>query len=290
MDRIDIRAYAKINLTLDVVGKRADGYHLVQMIMQQIDLYDEISLSLQDEGILLKCDSAYIPENSQNLAWRAAALMQETFGIKQGVAITIRKQIPVAAGLAGGSTDAAAVINGYAHLCGITLTLEDKMALGVRLGADIPFCIMGGAALAEGIGEKLTPIGGLKDTWLVVCKPNFGVSTREVYSELKWDAIENHPRTQDMLRALEGGNFYTVCPLLANVLEPVTTRRYPEVKALKDKMTQYGADGALMSGSGPTVFGVFKSAERARNAAANLKRFYRQTYAVKTITNQGDKR
>lgn len=290
MDQISMKAYAKINLTLDVVGKRADGYHTVQMIMQQIDLYDHITLTPRDEGIALTSDNSFIPANSQNLAWRAVLLLQEALGLKQGVEIAIRKQIPVAAGLAGGSTDAAAVIHGYAALCGIELSLEDKMALGLRLGADIPFCLMGGAALAEGIGELLTPIRGLRDGWLVVCKPNFGVSTREVYQALQWDAIGQHPDTAGMLRALEVGTAAAVCPYLGNVLEEVTCRKHPEVRKLKERMLQYGADGALMSGSGPTVFGVFRSADKARRACENLKRFYRQTYAVKTITNQGDQR
>lgn len=290
MDQIVLKAYAKVNLTLDVIGKRADGYHLVQMIMQQIDLYDEITLSKQPQGITLSSDSAYIPADPQNLAWRAVTLMQERLGLSQGVHIAIRKQIPVAAGLAGGSSDAAAVIHGYGALCGVELTLAEKMDLGLQLGADVPFCVMGGAALAEGIGEVLTPIPGLKDGWLVVCKPNFGVSTREVYTSLKWDQIEDHPDTAQMLQALERGTAVGICPYLGNVLESVTCRKYPEVKALKDKMLQYGAEGALMSGSGPTVFGVFRNAEKARNACINLKRFYRQTVAVKTITSQGDQR
>lgn len=290
MDQVNIKAYAKINLTLDVIGKRADGYHLVQMIMQQIDLYDEITLIRQDQRITLVSDSAFIPENPQNLAWRAVTLMQDKLDLHQGVRIAIRKRIPVAAGLAGGSSDAAAVIHGYAELCKVPLSLSEKMTLGLQLGADVPFCLMGGAALAEGIGERLTPIRGLKGGWLVICKPNFGVSTREVYTSLKWDQIEKHPETAQMLRALEEGSALAICPFLGNVLEEVTCRKYPEVKALKDKMLQYGADGALMSGSGPTVFGIFRSAEKARNACANLKRFYRQTYAIKTISNQGDQR
>lgn len=290
MDQIGIKAYAKINLTLDVIGKRADGYHLVQMIMQQINLYDEITVTRQEKGITLSSDSNFIPENPQNLAWRAVALMQESLGLDQGVHIAIRKHIPVAAGLAGGSTDAAAVIHAYAELCGIPLTLDEKMALGLKLGADVPFCLLGGAALAEGIGERLTPIAGLKDGWLVVCKPNFGVSTREIYTSLEWDRIEKHPDTQGMLKALEEGTAQGITPYLGNVLEEVTCRKYPEVKVLKDRMLQYGADGALMSGSGPTVFGLFRNAEKAGNAKTNLKRFYRQTYAIKTITSQGDQR
>ncbi len=290
MNQISIKAYAKINLTLDVIGKRADGYHLVQMIMQQIDLYDEITLSRQDKGITLVSDSPFIPSDPQNLAWRAVTVMQEKLGLDQGVHIAIRKQIPVAAGLAGGSSDAAAVIHGYAALCDVPIAMDEKMALGLQLGADVPFCLMGGSALAEGIGERLTPISGLRDCWLVVCKPNFGVSTREVYTSLQWDQIGKHPDTRGMLDALQGGSSLGICPFLGNVLEEVTFRKYPEVKTLKDKMLQYGAEGALMSGSGPTVFGVFKNADRARNACSNLKRFYKQTYAVKTITIQGDQR
>lgn len=288
MDQISLKAYAKVNLTLDVIGKREDGYHLVQMIMQQIDLFDEVTLEGHGSGIALDCDSPYVPKNPQNLAWRAVSLMQETYGLRQGVRIGIRKQIPVAAGLAGGSTDAAAVIHGYAALCGLQLSLPEKMALGLRLGADVPFCLLGGAALAEGIGERLTPVSGLKDAWLVVCKPNFGVSTRDVYGALEWEKIQRHPDTTAMLEALKTGTVQAVSPLLCNVLEPVTCQRHPEVRALKERMLQYGAESALMSGSGPTVFGLFKTAEKARSACGNLKRFYRQTYAVKTITSQGD--
>lgn len=287
MDQISLKAYAKVNLTLDVIGKREDGYHLVQMIMQQIDLSDDVTLTRQGGGISLTCDNPYVPANPQNLAWRAVLLMQEAYGLNQGVQIAIRKQIPVAAGLAGGSTDAAAVIHGYAALCGMDIPLAEKMALGLKLGADVPFCLMGGAALAEGIGEQLTAVPGLRDGWLVVCKPNFGVSTRDVYTALNWREITNHPDTQAMLGALEAGTVQAISPLLGNVLEPVTCHKHPEVRALKERMLQYGAEGALMSGSGPTVFGLFKTAEKARSASNNLKRFYRQTYAVKPTIIRG---
>lgn len=290
MDQISLKAYAKVNLTLDVVGKREDSYHLVKMIMQQIDIYDTVILHKQDEGIALECDNPYVPSNAQNIAWKAAALMQDVSGVRHGVKVTIKKHIPVAAGLAGGSTDAAAVIHGFSELYGLNMNLEEKMRLGLSLGADVPFCLLGGAALAEGIGEALTPIAGFANGWLVVCKPNFGVSTREIYKALDWTAIENHPDTEGMLAALADGSIQQVCACLGNVLEPVTAQRYSEVKRIKDRMLQYGAEGALMSGSGPTVFGVFKSMQKARSACDNLKRYYRQTYAVKTIMNQGERR
>lgn len=288
MKKIEIKGYAKINLTLDVVGKRQDGYHFVEMIMQQVDLHDTIFLEPHPEEILLTSDSGHIPLDSQNLAWRAAALVKETAGLKSGVKIHIQKQIPVSAGLAGGSTDAASVIEGMDKLFDLNWSLEKKMELGLKLGADVPFCLMGGAALAQGIGEKLTPITGLQEGWLVVAKPDFGVSTQEVYSGLQWEQIALHPNTQAMLGALSENDFSSICSGLGNVLEDVTLKAYPEVKVLKDKMVQYGAQGALMSGSGPTVFGIFKTQEKAEDACNNLKRQYQQSFVVRTILNRGD--
>jgi len=288
VDTQTLKAYAKINLTLDVVNRRSNGYHDVQMIMQQIDLYDEVTVEKTDAGIAVETNCAFIPCDAQNIAWRAADLFLKTYEIQQGVRISIQKNIPVAAGLAGGSTNAAAVLRACNSLFEIHASVEDLKALGLKLGADVPFCIEGGAALAEGIGENLTRIRGLKDGYLVVCKPNFGVSTREIYENLQWDRIERHPDTAAMLRALGGDDLSEICNQLVNVLEEVTLVRYPEVKVLKERMQEYGARGVLMSGSGPTVFGIFRQGDKARRACENLKRYYRQAYVVKPVEAMGD--
>ncbi len=244
MEQCTLKAFAKINLTLDVVGKRPNGYHDVQMIMQQIDLHDDVTLRKQDKGIELVTDSPFIPVDRRNIAYLAAEKMFKRYNIESGLHIQIDKRIPVAAGLAGGSTDAAAVIKGIDQLFNLNLKLEDMMEVGLELGADVPFCIMGGAALAEGIGEKLTPIRGLKEGWMVLSKPNIGVSTQEVYQRLKWDAINKHPDTDAMLEAIEQNDMHGVASGLCNVLEEVTVGLYPAVKELKDRFHEYGQWGS----------------------------------------------
>jgi len=283
LEQCTLKAFAKINLTLDVVGKRPNGYHDVQMIMQQIDLHDDVTLRKQDKGIKLVTDSPFIPVDRRNIAYLAAEKMFKRYDIESGLHIQIDKRIPVAAGLAGGSTDAAAVIKGIDQLFNLNLKLEDMMEVGLELGADVPFCIMGGAALAEGIGEKLTPIGGLKEGWMVLSKPNIGVSTQEVYQRLKWDAINKHPDTDGMLEAIEQNDMHGVASGLCNVLEEVTVGLYPAVKELKDRFHEYGAVGVLMSGSGPSVFAFFKNYDKAKKAHKNIARIYNQTYLVSTV-------
>ncbi|MCT4607118.1 MAG: 4-(cytidine 5'-diphospho)-2-C-methyl-D-erythritol kinase [Marinisporobacter sp.] len=281
MDEMRIRARAKVNLSLDVLRRREDGYHEVKMIMHQVDLYDEILLKNIEKGILLETNCEYIPVNEGNIAYKAAKLMMDEFHIKKGVYIYIDKKIPVAAGLAGGSTDAAAVMMGLNELWEIGATKEELMKLSVALGADVPFCILGGAALAEGIGEKLTPIQGL-DEWIVLCKPNISVSTANVYKNLDVNKIEKHPDTDKILIALENKNLQTVLENLCNVLEPVTERMHPIVRDIKRKMVEYHALGSLMSGSGPTVFGIYKDYNKAKSAYENLSKVYNQVYLVKT--------
>lgn len=283
MEQCALKAYAKVNLTLDVIGKRPNGYHEVRMIMQQIDLHDDIILTPKEKGIELATNSPFIPRDHRNIAYKAAQIMLERYDIKSGLHIKINKRIPVAAGLAGGSTDAAAVIKGINVLFKLNLSLEEQMAIGLELGADVPFCIMGGAALAEGIGEKLTPIKGFKDGWMVLAKPNIGVSTKEVYEQLKWDQISRHPDTKAMLEAIECGETHGVSEELCNVLEEVTIGLYPAVKELKDRFYEYGAFGVLMSGSGPSVFAFFKTYEKAKKAQKNLSRIYNQAYLVNTV-------
>jgi len=283
LEQCVLKAYAKVNLTLDVIGKLPNGYHQVRMIMQQIDLHDEVILTPMKSGIKLVTNSPFIPVDHRNIAYKAARIMLKRYNIKSGIHIKIDKQIPVSAGLAGGSTDAAAVIKGMNSIFELGLSLEEQMAIGLELGADVPFCIMGGAALAEGIGEKLTPIEGVKEGWMVLAKPNIGVSTKEVYQNLEWDKIGKHPNTENMLEAIMDSDIHTVSEELCNVLEEVTINLYPAVKELKDRFWEYGAFGVLMSGSGPSVFGFFKSYEKAKKAQKNLSRIYNQAYVVSTV-------
>lgn len=251
--------------------------------MQQIDLHDNITLTKREQGIELVTNSPFIPRDRRNIAYLAAEKMLERYGISSGLNIKIEKRIPVAAGLAGGSTDAAAVIKGINTLFELDLSLEEMMAVGLELGADVPFCILGGAALAEGIGEKLTPIEGLQDGWMVLSKPNIGVSTQEVYERLDWEQIQRHPDTEMMLKAIKTGEIHNVSDQLCNVLEEVTVELYPAVKELKDRFHEYGAVGVLMSGSGPSVFAFFKTYEKAKKAQKNMTRIYNQTYLVSTV-------
>lgn len=283
MKEISLKAYAKINLTLDVTGKRENGYHDVRMVMQQIELHDIVTLKKRDEGIVLESDSAFLPGNAANIAWRAAEAVSDYVNKDLGVAIFIEKNIPVAAGLAGGSTDAAAVIKGLNQLYDLNLTLEQMKEIGVGIGADVPFCIQGGTALAEGIGEVLTPIVNDTPHWLVLCKPSLGVSTKKVYGALDYTLIGEHPKTDQMMDAVENGDMKAMSALLANVLEPVTLSLYPSVGAVGAKLKEFGACGVLMSGSGPSVFGLFKSYDKACAAAKRLKRIYKQTFVTKTI-------
>lgn len=286
MKKIKMQGRAKINISLDVLKRRTDGYHEVKMIMQQVNLYDEITLETINDGIILETNCEYIPIDEGNIAYKAAKLMMDKFHIDQGVYIYIDKRIPVAAGLAGGSTNAAAVLLGLNELWGIHAKKEELMELSVSLGADVPFCIMGGAAIAEGIGEKLTPIKGM-DEWVVLCKPNISVSTASVYGNLKVEEIENHPKTEKIVEALRNRDLQTVLENLCNVLEPITEKMHPIVKNIKKKMIEYHALGSLMSGSGPTVFGIYKDYNKAKSAYENLNKIYNQVYLVKTYDGRG---
>jgi len=289
---VTLQAHAKINLTLDVLGKRQDGYHDVEMIMQQISLHDVITITKrEDQEIFIHSSDPFVPTDDSNLAYKAALLMQEAFSLTVGFDIYIEKYIPIAAGLAGGSTDAAAVMKGINDLLNLTDTMHLE-ALGMKIGADVPFCIRGGAAIARGLGEKLETIQGLKHRWLLLVKPNFGVATKEVYMALNIADIKEKPNTQKMVEALKENDKRHVTALLCNVLETATLKKYPEVNALKRQMRSFGADGVLMSGSGPTVFGLFKNENRIKHAFNNMKRFYPQSYIVMTyneeIPNKGE--
>lgn len=281
MDSIQIKARAKINLTLDVLGRRDSGYHDVEMIMQQIGMYDLVTVAKTETAeIRLTCSDAFLPLDDKNLAYRAAKIMMDKFDLKCGFDIHIEKNIPIAAGLAGGSTDAAAVIKGINTLCALDLSTEEMQHIGFTLGADVPFCFLEGCAIARGLGEELTPIRGFEHAWMVLVKPSFGVSTKDVYTNLKLDQIENRPETLKMVEALEKQSRHEILSGLCNVLETVTLEMHPKVSDIKALLTSFGAEGVLMSGSGPTVFGVFGSYERAKTAHKKLKKHYPQSYVV----------
>jgi 4-diphosphocytidyl-2-C-methyl-D-erythritol kinase len=278
-----LKAYAKINISLDVVGKREDGYHLLRMIMQTIDLYDNITLYKLKNGVNVASNKAYIPNDERNLAYKAAKLFIDTYNINGGVDINIRKNIPVAAGLAGGSTDAAAVLKGMRDIYNINASDEELMNLGLKIGADVPYCITGGTALCEGIGEKLTVLNRFKNHILIVVKPSFGVSTKEVYQNLDIDKIHKHPDTERLIQAIENDDINYVSKNMKNILENVTLRKHTILKDIKNEMIRFGALGAMMSGSGPTVFGFFDDMLRAQYCYEKFKFKFNEVFITRTI-------
>jgi len=282
METIQLKARAKINWTLDVVGKRPDGYHDVEMVLQAVELHDRITIRQTQKGIKIRTDSPDLPLDRRNLAYRAAELMQEYYGTGRGVEIEIQKKIPIAAGLAGGSTDAAAVLFGLNALWKLGLSLEKLKRLGACLGADVPFCIAGGTALARGIGEILTPLKPPLPIPMVLVKPPFGVSTKEVYGRLKWDTIEDRPDTKKMIESLRHRDLHAIGAAMKNVLEPVTSFLHPQISSIKEEIAGCGAVGCLMSGSGPTVYGIFEAQEQAEAAFLSLKRKYDQVILTRT--------
>lgn len=272
MDTIRLKARAKINLGLDVVRRREDGYHEVKMVMQMLRLYDQIDIEkTQESGILVRSNLSFLPTDERNIAYKAAKVMIDQFGLEQGVIIRIEKHIPVAAGMAGGSTDCAAVLYGMNKLFGLRLNQKKLRELGVKLGADVPYCLMRQTALSEGIGEILTPISPLQDCPILIAKPSVSVSTRHVYEHLKLDEQTMHPDINGIVTALADGDLYGVTDRMANVLETVTVPEHPVIDEIKKQMMASGAVNALMSGSGPTVFGIFDDEEKAKKACEDMK-------------------
>ena len=272
MDTIRLKARAKINLGLDVVRRREDGYHEVKMVMQMLRLYDQIDIEkTRESGILVRSNLSFLPTDERNIAYKAAKVMIDQFGLEQGVIIRIEKHIPVAAGMAGGSTDCAAVLYGMNKLFGLRLNQKKLRELGVKLGADVPYCLMRQTALSEGIGEILTPISPLQDCPILIAKPSVSVSTRHVYEHLKLDEQTMHPDIDGIVTALADGDLYGVTDRMANVLETVTVPEHPVIDEIKKQMMASGAVNALMSGSGPTVFGIFDDEEKAKKACEDMK-------------------
>lgn len=291
MNTYKVKAYAKINLGLDVLGRLPNGYHEVKMVMQTVDIWDELTFTkiagpdlkkrvltdtetvdrkAQDMGVMLTTDAGELPVDQDNLICKAVMLMREEFGFSGGVKIHLQKNIPIAAGMAGGSTDAAATLRGINELFELGASDEKLMELGVRIGADVPYCVIGGTALAEGIGEKLTRLKAAPQCTLLVVKPDLNVSTKEVYRALDAQEEIMHPDIDGMVEAIRNGSLDGVVSRLGNVLEPVTVQQCPAISRIRNIMDTQGADGSLMSGSGPTVFGIFADAETAERARQQI--------------------
>lgn len=270
--KIEKKAYAKINLGLDVLGVLPNGYHEVKMVMQTVGIYDVLTFEKAAEGIVITTDSGELPTNEDNLIYKAAKLLFDKYNVTEGVRIHLEKHIPIAAGMAGGSTDAAATLKGINELFDLGCDEEELKEIGVKIGADVPYCVMGGTALAEGIGEKLTALSPAPECYLLVAKPDINVSTKYVYEHL--DALESyeHPDIDGMVQAIEDGSLTGVVQRMGNVLQDVTIPAHPIIEALKERMLELGAAGSMMSGSGPTVFGIFYEKARAREAYEQMVR------------------
>jgi 4-diphosphocytidyl-2-C-methyl-D-erythritol kinase len=278
-----VKAPAKINLSLDVLYKRPDGFHEVEMIMTTIDLADRVELTLlEQDKIHILSHNRYVPDDQRNLAFQAAQLLKDRYQVKKGVQITIEKTIPVAAGLAGGSSDAAATLRGLNKLWELGLTLDELANLGSEIGSDVSFCVYGGTALARGRGEMITDLPAPPTCWVILAKPFIGVSTAEVYRRLDLNGME-HPNINEMVKAIENNDYQSVCDTVGNVLEDVTLKLHPEVAQIKEQMKRFGADAVLMSGSGPTVFGIVQHDSRMHRIYNGLRGFCDQVFAVRML-------
>ena len=272
MDSIRLNAMAKINLGLDVTGKRPDGYHELRMVMQMINLYDKIEIiKLETPEIIVETNLSFLPVNENNIVYKAAQLLMNKFHLTQGVRIVLEKHIPVAAGMAGGSSDAATVLYGMNKLFLLGMTKKQMMEEGVKLGADVPYCVLRTTALSEGIGEILTTLPPMPKCHIVIAKPGISVSTKAVFGKLRVNEIEKHPDIDGIVKAIKAGILTDIASRLGNTLEEVTIKDYPVIAQIKEDMIAQGALGALMSGSGPTVFGIFDDEKKAKNAYTVLK-------------------
>ena len=289
MDKIELKAYGKINIGLDVIRKREDGYHDLDMIMQTVGVYDDLIISRKDGTqtyeIEVSTDADVLPNDKGNLAFMAAKVLMEAYDIKAKVKIHINKRIPIAGGMAGGSADCAAVLRGVNQLFQLGLTDEQLQEYGVKLGADVPYCIVGGTKRAQGIGEILTDLPTPPKCYVIIAKPDAFVSTKFVYSHIRPAQIENHPDIDGIIESIKAGDLYGMCEKIANVMEDVTIPEYPIIQKVKDILKSNGAVNALMSGSGPTVFGIYDDEEKAKQSmdALSGKEFVSQLYLTKFI-------
>lgn len=286
MDSIRLKARAKINLGLDVIGKRDNGYHDVRMIMQSVGIYDRLIFTkTKEDDIVIHSNLGFLPVNENNLIYKAIRIMQEQYGLTGGIDVDLNKFIPVAAGLAGGSSDAATTLFAMNRLYDLGLSLQKLMEIGVNIGADVPFCIMRGTVLAEGIGEKLTRLPGIPRTWILIAKPQISVSTRVVYEKLDMDSDISHPNIDALMNYIYRQDIKGIAANLGNVLETVTIPLYPVIADIKQDMLEHGALNAMMSGSGPTVFGIFAEEKEALSCQTYLKNkgYARQVYITETF-------
>lgn len=286
MDKLQLKAYGKINLGLDVIRKRPDGYHDLDMIMQMVDVYDDVIIEKKaGEEIVVKADAAVLSNGKDNLAYMAAKMLFDEFGIKSGVEITIHKRIPIAGGMAGGSSDCATTLIGINEMFNLGLSKQQLMERGVKLGADVPYCVLGGTAIARGIGEVLTPLPTPPQCHVIIAKPPISVSTAYVYGHIRPDEITKRPDVEQMTLAIKEQDLNKLSDLLYNVMEEVTVSEYPVIEKLKSIMLENGALNSIMSGSGPTVFGLFDDREKAQAAmkALDSKELTEQLYLTKFI-------
>jgi len=283
MKRLEIQAHGKINLALDVVGKYDNGYHAVDMIMQKINLHDTLVCEKYEKDIIILCDHKDVPLDENNLIAKGIQGIKDYLKVDYGMKITLKKNIPVSAGLGGGSSDAASAIKAYNSLYELDLTKEEMQKIGQSVGADVPFFFEGDCCRALGIGEKLRPINGLDQGWIVLCKPNISVSTQEVYQALNYPLILSHPDVDAMEKAIKEKSLEGVSKHLGNVLEQVTLKRYSSVREIKEKLIQSEALGVLMSGSGPTVFGIFKDYDSGNKVYKKLSNIYSETYLTRSF-------
>ena len=285
-----LRALAKINLGLDILGKREDGYHEVRMIMQTIQMYDVLEIyRKKTPGISLTTNLPFVPSDERNLVYKAAKLLMDEFHVEEGISMRLDKSIPVAAGMAGGSSDAAAAFVGVNRLFALGLSERELMERAVKVGADVPYCIMRGTALAEGIGEKLTWIPQVPKCFVLIGKPGVNVSTKMAYENLHLDEIREHPDIDGMIRDIKEGDLYSMVSRMGNVFEPGIIAKYPVIQEIKDLMEKNGALKAMMSGSGPTVFGIFDDADKMEKAAAALResRLAKTVFATEVYNREG---
>lgn len=277
------KAPAKINLTLDALHKREDGYHELEMVMTSVDLADRVTVrSIEENKIVIRTNSGVLPLDRRNHAYQAARLMKTTFEIDTGVEIMIEKHIPIAAGLAGGSSDAAATLRGLNRLWNLGLTLDEVAELGAQVGSDVPYCVYGRTALVKGRGEQVELLGEIPQCWVVLVKPRVGVSTGTVFNVLSFDNLD-HPDTTSMVQAIKEQDYHKMTQSVGNVLEHITVERHPDIERIKEKMLKFGADAALMSGSGPTIFALCNKYSRAQRVYNGLKGFCKEVYLVRTL-------
>ena len=283
---IVLKSYGKINLGLDVLRRREDGYHEVRMIMQTVGLYDVLTMKKRkDDKIEMTCNLSFLPTDERNLVYKAVKLIKDKYHIKDGVEINLSKRIPVAAGMAGGSSNCAAALKGMNQLFDLGLSIDELCEIGVTLGADVPYCIWGGTALSEGIGEKLSRVDAMPDCYILIAKPGISVSRAFVYKNLDLPALSKHPDIDGMLECLKEKDLTGICNRLENVLETVTIKEYPIIEKVKKHLMDQGAKGALMSGSGPTIFAIFEDKKTADDAMESLRSIedIKQAYVVRPI-------